>query len=380
MDATTPLDRLGGHIRAGTCELKAMLSLAKEEVDSHPFTYARLGGTLSGVRLPADTHGIIFTDTGEAEEKEVLLTSTPLSLSACEAFDLYPVNKQSRLSLAEELAPLITSLDSVVLSKPGTDRGVAVHRTGRTSRYQYTLFDRRGFISDHEVISLAAGLEEATHDGYTIYSPTLLDKLAITEEFIAGNEITMATRRLLSDDALHTLSVGALRRIAHHEFEVVLDRITAIGETALPRLEEMLARWTEESGQVSDGGAFPDEAANLSSLRARINSLKPDLSQRARSRSQLIEDFAAEIIRMKETAELVRTAPEDDAKISIRDLAGELLATLVEDDNPPPHRVDEFNHSWTGEGGTEGFLNEIANMAYGAASGIQATAPPHRTQ
>jgi hypothetical protein len=67
---------------------------------------------------------------------------------------------------------------------------------------------------------------------------------------------------------------------------------------------------------------------------------------------------------MPDAAELIRGATREEALMSFSDQAGELLAALVEDDRPEPHRADEFNASWKGPGGTEGFLEETAELAY----------------
>lgn len=243
LDAAREIERLAGCRGSGLSELRAAIALCRLESDALPFTYARPGAPLSGLRTPAPARARVFRheDRGGGE---LLLSAVVLDADWLSRLDLRPSNEAARRALAEELAPALASNGAVVLSKPGTRRGAAVHRTGKyATGYQLSYFDQNGFSRDEEVASLAAGLLEATRQGFTAHAPTLLDEMVVTEEFATGNERADVRNGSLREDQLHTVSVAAMRRMDPHEFSDLLGRVAAAAADPDQTLAGMLARW-----------------------------------------------------------------------------------------------------------------------------------------
>jgi hypothetical protein len=279
-DAAKQIERLSKATGSGLSELKALLELCRIETDALPYFYSRPSGRLAEIRTPQSACARIFRHEYKGGG-ELLLTATPLDSDWLTRLDLYPSNEAARLALAEELATLLAVNESIIFSKPGYDHHAAIHRSGKyPASFQFTCFDRRGFISDHEVAALGEGLLEAARMGFTTHAPGLLDELVLTEEFIIGNERASIINGSISPRHLHTASIMTLRRLAPHEFEDYLLRVSNEDAGSPARLEGLLLRWNvwiEDNPPPVHGETPAYAVANRAALEAYLALLNQTL-------------------------------------------------------------------------------------------------------
>lgn len=276
-DAAKQIERLSKAMGSGLSELKALLELCRIETDALPYFYSRPSGRLAELRTPLDARARIFRHDYKGGG-EILLTASPLDSDWLTRLGLFPSNETACLALAEELAPLLAENESIILSKPGVDHHAAIHRSGKyPASFQFTCFNRRGFISDHEVATIGEGLIEAARMGFTAHAPGLLDELVLTEEFITGNERASIINGSISPRHLHTVAIMTLRRLAPHEFEDYLLRVSNEDAGNPARLEGLLLRWNEwiaDNPPPVQGETPAYAVANHAALQAYIALLK----------------------------------------------------------------------------------------------------------
>lgn len=147
--------------------------------------------------------GYTVMDAIHAMDNPVTLTEDPLDKATHGHNYMNRVTEQIRMQKADSARlmndyqdqnpgmPLVLRKDQPEIDKRPWVGAVIAPSTKTPGRWQVTFFDSAGFSSDFSETSQTAAVWEVYRDGFRAPDPTLLDEVASTPQFQAGNEWTM---------------------------------------------------------------------------------------------------------------------------------------------------------------------------------------------